>query len=150
MFPAVLQLQIGDSRWQRRSLIVLHLMAGSALLLAALPIAMRAVGMIGLLVSLLHSLKTRPAIRMRCQSDGSLLLDHGDRTEGAWRQLQLSRHSSLSPFYVVLRFSGSRERHIRSVLIPFDSVPPDDFRRLCIWLRWRARSDCSARLNSDS
>jgi hypothetical protein len=85
MFPAVLQLQVGDSRWQRRSLIVLHLMAGSALLLAALPIAMRAVGMIGLLVSLLHSLKTRPAIRMRCQSDGSLLLDHGDRTEGAWR-----------------------------------------------------------------
>ena len=65
---------------------------------------------------------------------------------GAWRSARLLPETTSWEFAVVLRCRLDREgaaypeRWPRSLLIARDSLPSDDFRALCVWLRWRERA----------
>ena len=66
---------------------------------------------------------------------------------GAWRSARLLPETTSWGFVVVLLCrldlvaeEGHPERWPRSLLITRDSLPPDDFRALCVWLRWREKA----------
>lgn len=62
----------------------------------------------------------------------------------AWQSVSLLPETTTWEFAVLIRWSwqdaecqGGKGRG--GVLIGRDSLPPDDFRALCVWLRWRER-----------
>lgn len=66
------------------------------------------------------------------------------KNETAWRHAQLLADTTVWEFAVVLRFrldgggeEGLPERWARTMLVAKDSLPTDDWRALCVWLRWR-------------
>lgn len=140
MYPSVLRVDVADSRWRRRYLTLAHLIGGGALLLAALPAAVQWASMAGLVVSLYFYARPVPLTRMRCQQDGSLQVGMDAQQGDVWQTVEINSSSCITPVCVLLRFTQTQERRCRNVLILSDSMPASDFRRLRIWLRWRARS----------
>ena len=63
---------------------------------------------------------------------------------GTWHEGMLGSDHFVSAAFVVLELQETRGGRKRVVLAA-DSVPPDDFRHLCVWLRWRRRPDGSDR-----
>jgi toxin CptA len=131
--------QVLTHRPQRRLAIVLvagHILAGAATVLADLSGGYRWALLAALAVSLVQSLRHRREIRIRCGSDGSLDLWRGDE----WRSATLQTDSTVLSWLVVLRYRAEGERRIRSSVIMADGMAADDFRRLRVWVRWKAVS----------
>jgi len=64
---------------------------------------------------------------------------------GDWVDYQVEVGSFVSPLLTVLRLRPKARRLVRSVLITPDSLDPDSFRRLRVWLRWRYRGPADKR-----
>jgi toxin CptA len=60
--------------------------------------------------------------------------------DGRWLHYRIVGSSFLSRVLTVLNLRGESAWGVRSVLISADSVDPDAFRRLRVWLRWRCAS----------
>ena len=56
--------------------------------------------------------------------------------DGTWREGRLGASHFISAMFAVVELRDSQGRASRVVLMP-DSVPPEDFRKLRVWLRWR-------------
>lgn len=87
-----------------------------------------------------HGVGRRRCIALKLQADGRLEY-HGQ--EGAIETLQVERDSTVMPWLLILLFRASNVSHGRRkslVLLP-DTVVADDFRRLRLWLRWRAKDE---------
>ena len=144
MYPSTLLLVVGDSRWRRRYLILVHLIGGGALLLAAIPAAVQWSGIVGLMLSLFFHTRPGLPLHLRCQQDGSLQVGGGAQPDETWQTVEVSGSSCISPACVLLRFVQARERRCRNLLILPDSMSATDFRQLRIWLRWRALARAAA------
>lgn len=83
-----------------------------------------------------HALRSSPAAAV-----GLALAPEGvvdvQRRDGAHLQGRLLASSFVSPALVILILAVRRWRPPLAVLVPADSVPRDDHRRLRVWLRWR-------------
>jgi len=131
MYPLPLVVTLKPSRRLRQGLLALHLLAAAAVLLADLPPLWQA-GLLPVLgVSLLwHARRAAPPLVLRGKADGSLEV----RRDDEWRPLELAPSSTVLPLLTVLHFKeADARRHL--VILP-DSLPPEDFRRLRVWLRW--------------
>lgn len=120
------------SRRLRQVLAVLHGLALAGLLLAALPAWGRAVGAAAIVFSYWRVRRPQAALTLRCQADGSLTIGQGD----AWQAVALQPGSLVWPWCCVLRLRGDDFRRVLTVLP--DSLDGETFRRLRVWLRWRA------------
>lgn len=131
MFPLPLVVGIAPSRQLRAALGMLHLLAAVAVLLADLPPPWQAAAIVALGASLLsHWRRTAPPLVLRGKADGTLEL----RRDGEWLPVELAASSTVLPVLTVLHLkTGESRRHV--VVLP-DSLPPEDFRRLRVWLRW--------------
>lgn len=80
-----------------------------------------------------------PALRLG--ADGGL---QGLDDAGTWHPLEVQGDSFVSPALVVLRYGVGAGRARALTLLP-DSLPPEDWRRLRVSIRWtpRTRSDTS-------
>lgn len=58
--------------------------------------------------------------------------------DGRWHAARLRQSSFVSPWLTVLNLSPENARWMRNVVILPDSVQADEFRRLRVWLRWKA------------
>jgi hypothetical protein len=56
--------------------------------------------------------------------------------DGEWEEGRLGESQFVSVVFVIVEFRDARGRARRMVVMP-DSLPPEDFRRLRVWLRWR-------------
>ncbi|MFN3594089.1 MAG: protein YgfX [Thiobacillaceae bacterium] len=127
-------IRIRPSRLQRLLLAGIALLASSAIALADLPPA-------GLLAAALFTAFItwqawpRPAaVALRLNGDGSLEW----RAAGQdWQPASLLPRTSVSPWLCVLAYRSQDNTH--SLALYPDSLHPDDFRHLRVWLRWQAR-----------
>lgn len=79
---------------------------------------------------------------LRIGTDGSL---QGQDEAGEWQALDVQDDSFVSPALVVLRYRMGAGK-ARALTLLSDSLPPGDWRRLRVSLRWagRTRSDTSS------
>ena len=110
--------------------------AAGALALAALPPGWRWAGMASLAVSLVwHWRRQPPVTRLRGHADGRLEIAEAT---GDWHPARVHGDSLALPWLTRLRLVlPDRRRHARGLILA-DSLPAGDFRRLRVWLRWRA------------
>lgn len=73
-----------------------------------------------------------PAIRL--EANGVISLPTGD---GDFSSVQLLPGATVHPWLTVLRLRGA-DGHIRVLCLTVDSLKREDFRRLRVFLRWRA------------
>lgn len=136
MFPLPLTLSVAPSRQLQLGVAMLHLLAGVALWLAALPPAMQIGGSLLLLASLAAQSRPAPPTILRGKADGTLEIRQGD----AWQTAESLRVPLRTPFLTLLRYRLAGDRRDRRLLVLPDSLPAEDARRLRVWLGWLART----------
>lgn len=116
-------------------MVVLHLLAGTALWLAALPVPVQVAGTLLLLLSL--AVESRPVspTTLRGKADGSLEILQGE----AWRSVETLRVALRTPVLTLLRYRLAGDRRDRRLLVLADSLPAGDARRFRVWLGWLAK-----------
>ena len=130
------------SRWLLACYLCVQFLACLALLVSALPLWARG---LGLLAGALHALWVLP--RVVCLREASAF--RGLRHDGAgwqlWRPLdgwvavQLRPDSLALPLIVILRFRLQGERRVRALCIPRDALPAELHRRLRVRLKFARR-----------
>lgn len=95
------------------------------------PLQLAGLGLIA--VSAILTLRQRPPLRLRCLANGSLLMAEG---AGGWQPVEFRAGSLVSPICTVLRLRIAGR--VRAVVVLADSLDGEDYRRLRVWLRWRA------------
>ena len=128
----LLQCELKPSRSLRHSQWALHVLALLGLALADLPWPARALGAVLVVISLWRLQQTQAAVALRCQADGRLEIGQ----DQDWQAVELLPGSVVWPGCCVLRLRGAAHRHTLTVLS--DSLEAETFRRLRVWLRWRA------------
>lgn len=137
--PSSLAFSVGRSRLLAGGLICAHLAAGALALVATAGPAWRLAIALAVCASLAHSLRAQgwsssaAAARVELQRDGGVRVI--DR-RGREYQARLTRSTMVTPWLVILVLATGRLRPARTLLVPLDSLPSDDFRRLRVWLRW--------------
>lgn len=130
----MLTLTLQPSRWLKRAVWALLGLAVLAIMLAALP-AWAQWGGLALLGIVAFRRRAQGALRLQCQADGGLSL----MPEGVvWRPVALLPGSVVNPWLTVIRYRDETSNKTGSLLILPDSLDEDDFRRLRIWLKWKA------------
>jgi toxin CptA len=83
-----------------------------------------------------HAFRTAPSsvVELELYEDCTLSACTAD---GRWLHYRIVGSSFLSRVLTVLNLRGESAWGMHSVLISADSVDPDAFRRLRVWLRWR-------------
>lgn len=112
------------------------------MLISDLPIAVAAAGTVVLGVSLGFYLWRIALLR---SSRSIVAIEIGDddklafRTlDGKWQTAKLQQSSFVSPWLTILNLKPENARWLRNVVILADSMPEEEFRRLRVWLRWKA------------
>lgn len=139
MPPAAFTLTVDPSRRLVLAAAAAHLLAVAAVLLAELPWPYRAVLLAAVAVSLARSARRTAPVGLRCQPDGQLAIGAGDD----WEAVELLPDTMVLSWLVVLRYRCAGRP--RSLVVLAGAVADEDFRRLRVWLRWRA-----ARLGKDA
>jgi toxin CptA len=105
--------------------------------IALVPWAMSVLALLGsatVLVALFAANALTPQIRtLRIDNDGRISCQMADRPE--FILVRLLPGATAHPWLTVLRLAD--ERNTFRVVIAPDSVAPEEFRRLRVWLRWR-------------
>lgn len=136
MFPQPLVVSVGASRSLRNVLIALHLLAGSALAVAALPPVWQLAGALALCLSAWHCVRRRPPVGLRCSREGLL----ARATAEGWQELRLAHPLVVLPGFCLITLRPPAGRPAGALLITADSIDAQEFRRLRVWLRWRAEN----------
>jgi len=130
VFPLPLGVTVKPSRRLRLGIAALHLLAAAALWLAALPITAQLAGSALLVLGLILGTRPTPETTLRGKADGTLEI----RQDDTWQEITPVSPSLVLPFITILPLRRhDRPRHL---VILGDSLPPEDFRRLRVWLVW--------------
>lgn len=124
---------VAPSRRLRWAVVALHLLAGTAVVLAELAWAYRLAVIVAVVFSLVVSIRQAGAVALRCETDGSLSMRLGED----WQPVELFPDTVALSWLVVLRYRCQGHSRSESRPILADSLDRDDFRRLRVWLRWR-------------
>lgn len=140
-FPLPLVVDIGKSWRLRTYLAVAHIAGVGAVFLAALPPFAQWSVLCMAMISLGIHLRVPPRLRLRCDQTGVMEVWREEK----WETASIASNSVVWPIAIVLRLAyaktstNANQRHYRNVIVLPDSMPATDFRRLRVWLRWRAK-----------
>jgi len=141
--PRLQLLELRPSRRLALMLLVAHLAA--LLLLAMLPVAtwLQISGAALLLCSGFRSITHHALRRSRSSVQALEFVDRAQlcvrSRDGQWRSGCVLGTSTAGAALVVLNIRFEGRRWSAHVVIPGDSLEPEDFRRLRVWLRWGPR-----------
>lgn len=121
------------SRWLKRAVWTLFGLAALAIMLAALPLWLQGLGLALLLLAALRD-QGQGAMRLQCQADGSLSVLQGEE----WRPVMLMPGSIVNPWLTTIRYRSETGKRTGTMVLLSDSLDAEDFRRLRVWLRWKA------------
>jgi len=108
-----------------------HLAAAAAVLASSLPSWLAAMLLLLVGASLARMRRMSPLERLLLRGDGQLEVVGAD---GAASVARVHPHTLVLPFLVVLVYR--QEGRVRSLTMLGDSLAPEDFRQLRLWLRW--------------
>ena len=129
---ATLPVSIRPSRHLLVIQSVAHAVAAGAVLAASLPSWLAAVLLLLIGASLARA-RRRPAVEsLTLGGDGQLRTVGSDGTASA---AAVHPHTLVLSSLVVLLYR--QEGHLRAMTLLGDSLAPEDFRQLRLWLRWR-------------
>jgi toxin CptA len=141
--PSTLRLKLRPSWRLAALLLVLHGAALGALWLLTFPLWARLSVIAALVASLVHALRDRAlllggaaVVELDCGEDGALGFVQRD---GTCLDAEVLPASAVHAGAVLLRVRAAGERRARSIVVLADSLEPEDFRLLRVWLRWRRR-----------
>jgi len=105
-----------------------------------------AVGVSLLITLRMHALRTAPqaAVALQLQDNG---LARVQQRSGHQRELAVDESSFVSPLITILNLRVPGSLWTRSVIVASDTLSPEEFRRLRVWLRWR-RPPVASRANA--
>ncbi len=130
---ASVSISIGPSRRLRLIQPVAHVVAGGAVLSAAMPSWLMAILLALIGASLARLRRASPTETLLLRGDGRLeKLGAGDTA----CELTVHPHTLVLSFLVVLLYR--QEGHLRALTLMDDSLAAEDFRQLRLWLRWRS------------
>ncbi|MDD5177345.1 MAG: hypothetical protein PHQ05_13080 [Sterolibacterium sp.] len=127
---------------KRLALLLLVAHGGALGLIAAVPLPfwIKLVLLLGVLLSAWHALKCSQGrqriVRLTLREDG--VLDYA-RLGGEVGEAHVHPQTTVTPQLTVVLLRSKR-RIEPLVLLP-DSLDAEEFRKLCLWLRWRAALD---------
>lgn len=133
MNAPTLILTVEPSRWLRRVIVVMHLLACAAVLVADLAWPYRLAIMVAVAISLMATIRLPAAVTLRCQPDGHLSLRGADE----WEAVELLPDTVALSWFVLLRYRRPGQTRPDSRAILPDALEPEAFRRLRVWLKWR-------------
>lgn len=140
--PPTLALELHASPRLAVAILGGHLLAVAGLVLARPPSWLSAISGCLLLWSAIRGLRHHALLwaagsvfRLQARPDGSIECLTRD---GEWQKLRLMPDSSLFPLFALLCLKPEEGGHRRHLVIFSDALPKEDWRRLCIWLRWAA------------
>lgn len=131
----VLRLDLKPSRLLAGALVLAHGLASAAAWVSLsgwLQYLVWGAILTSLARTLLHAV--HPALSLELNEDGRASWRNRD---GTWHDGELGRSHFVSAGFVVLTLETAGLRRPKRVILMADSVPPEDFRRLRVWLRWR-------------
>lgn len=132
---APLVIRLRPSRIGRAVMLVVTSTALASIALTDLPPVAVVAAVVCTFVLTLHAWRTRIPLELRLFPDGSLEIRHPAQ---AWQTAQVLTRSTVNPWLTVLAYRLEGEHHSRSITLLPDSLSRDDFRRLRVWLGWRA------------
>jgi toxin CptA len=137
-----LRLDLKPSRLLAGALVSVHGLAGFAAWIS-LSGWVQYLAWGAILASLAQALlrAAHPALSLELNEDGRASWRNRD---GIWHEGRLGRSHFVSAALAVLELETARLRRRKRVILMADSVSPEDFRRLRVWLRWR-RSPAQSR-----
>jgi hypothetical protein len=147
--PPSFTLAPGRSPLLAAVLVCAHLTAGALALAAVTRWEWRLAVVVAVCSSLVRSLRRQAwrscagIERVDLRPDGSARVYDRD---GSRHEARLTRSTLVTPWLVILVLATGRLRPARTLVVPLDSLPSDDFRRLRVWLRW-TRAERSVPLN---
>jgi toxin CptA len=135
-------ISVTPSRQLALLLCAMHLAAAGAVSVTPAPPWVRFVLLLAIAASLFHCL-ARDAVL--CAPGAIVALEIGEdgvvsfRTRrGTWFECAVLGSSFVSPRLTIVHLRQSGQRRTRHVILVPDNVEGEDFRRLRVWLRWRA------------
>jgi toxin CptA len=142
--PRLPILLLQPSRRLAAVLIAAHVAVAGLLLLLPLPAWALAGTAVVLLTSAVHAVAHHALRRGR---RAVTALDFGDREQvhiglrdGSWRTGRILGTSTVGIALTILNIALDERRLPVHVIIVYDSLGADDFRRLRVWLRWGPRN----------
>ncbi len=123
-------------RPSRRLLLVqslAHLVAAGAVLASALPSWLAALLLLPVGLSLARQRRPPPVAAIVLRGDGDIEIVGADGTAG---EAVVHPHTLVLSFLVVLLYR--QQGRLRSLTLLGDSLAPEDFRQLRLWLRWQS------------
>lgn len=136
----MLTLAVQPSRWLKRATWVLSALAEVALLLADMPLWLQVLGLAPLLLVTFRG-RGQGALHLQCQMDGRLSLLQAGQD---WQPVFLLPGSIVNPWLTTIRYRSETGKQGGTLVLLPDSLAEDDFRRLRVWLKWKAVTDTSA------
>ena len=134
MSATTLSIDLRSSRIRQGLVFLTHGLAGASVWAAELAPVLAGGLALMIAISLVIALKQRRPSLLRCRSDGGLEI----RFEDAWEAVEIRPATVVLASLVVLRFRRAGRRWDEALAIYPDSLAADAFRRLRVWLRWRA------------
>jgi hypothetical protein len=141
MTTGLLRIELRPSRLLVTALVGAHAGAATLVFIALSQWGLRILVACALGASLWHAIRhaalraTRSAIsEIELRSDGSARVR---RRDGRREEVRLSHSTFVAPWLAILVFSRRRWRPARSAVVLRDSVSPEEFRLLRVWLYWR-------------
>jgi toxin CptA len=141
-----LRLDLKPSRFLASALILAHGLALSAVWISLVGWA-RYLACAAILASLGSTLTQallragRRALSLELREDGRASWRN---SEGTWHEAKVGSRHFVSGVLAILELESTGPGRRKWLLLMSDSVPPGEFRRLRVWLRWR-RSPSQAR-----
>lgn len=128
--------RIRPSRLARLMLVTTALLAFTAIGLADLPTGASLAAALFTAFVAWQAWRRPVVVALRLNGDGRLEL----RAAGEdWQAADLLPRTSVTPWLCILAYRAQGKIH--SLALYPDSLHPDDFRHLRVWLRWQARVD---------
>lgn len=135
LHSAPLVMRLKPSRLARAVLLLVFLLALAAIGLADPPLPVRLGAALLAAAITLHAWRVRLPLELKLYPDGRL---EWRETASSWQAVSLLPRSAVGPWLCLLACRAEGEKRVRNLTILPDSLAADDFRRLRVWLRWRA------------
>ena len=131
-------------KFSRRLAVLLlagHAVAVACVLIVPLPLGLRALLFCALLISLLYVLLNQAGralpmsiIGLQFEREGGV---HVQCRNGKAFEARVLGSSFVAPYLTIILFKPNKAWFARSVVVLPDMLPPDLFRALRVWLKWR-------------